>query len=110
MKEYCEMRTECRRKVFAHYFGDSKGSFKPCGDMCDNCLRKSGMLRQVKPQVQGAGLDNLPQRGNSMPPGRAIGLTYCDDLSLNPATFVRASQYKYVGRSSKLSVRPHQHL
>lgn len=43
MQEYCEMRLDCRRKTFAHYFGNGgDGSFSACGNMCDNCIRGSG--------------------------------------------------------------------
>ena len=94
------MRTECRRKVFAHYFGDSKGSFKSCGDMCDNCLRKSG-VRQVRTEAQGAVTERAPQSANSKYSGQAIAPAVSDKPALNPLRFVRASQYRDSASSSK---------
>jgi hypothetical protein len=40
MKAYCEQKDRCRRQAFAEHFGPAAGggAFKPCGNMCDNCL------------------------------------------------------------------------
>jgi len=42
MQSYCEEKYVCRREIFAQHFLDQekKDFFKPCKNMCDNCLKK----------------------------------------------------------------------
>ena len=60
MENYCEMATDCRRKIIANCFGDSKG-FVSCESMCDNCLmRKTGRRRidENKHTAENSTIDN----------------------------------------------------
>ncbi|KAH9385345.1 bloom syndrome protein [Nematocida major] len=41
---YCENKTECRRYLLLHYFGEVFG--KNCGSGCDNCQR-DGVVEQI---------------------------------------------------------------
>ncbi|EIJ87551.1 bloom syndrome protein [Nematocida parisii] len=41
---YCENKTDCRRHLLLHYFGETFNKF--CGDGCDNCQR-GGSVQQI---------------------------------------------------------------
>lgn len=41
MKGFCENTSECRHVLLLKYFGEDLSS-GPCGNRCDNCLRKAG--------------------------------------------------------------------
>jgi hypothetical protein len=45
MTEYCTNVRGCRRETFSNVFGSSgpvgRAAFKPCGNMCDNCLTRA---------------------------------------------------------------------
>jgi RecQ family ATP-dependent DNA helicase len=49
MRDYCEDKTHCRRKIFYEKFTDKSTTFKRCGSVCDNCKRQNGEELTYRP-------------------------------------------------------------
>jgi hypothetical protein len=50
MRDYCEDKIHCRRKIFYEKFTDKSTTFKRCGSVCDNCKRQNGEEHSYRPR------------------------------------------------------------